>query len=344
MPGSWIASRIVDDTARHLVMPHWRVISFKIGDCPFQYPRGRAAYLPADSESCRGVLITCERMCATAPSATLFWQTVWFRTVCVSVFAGIPWAAFYRLRMRQVAREFELGLEARVAERTRIARELHDTLLQSFNGALLRFQTVSELLLRRPAEAKHVLDGAIDQAAKAIKEGRQAVEDLRSSVEESADLADAIGRLSEEFSAATSEEDRAPGASHTATAFRMEVEGATRLLRPIVRDEIYRIAAEALRNAFQHSHGTRIEAELRCGERQFRLRIRDDGRGVDPEILAQGGRKGHFGLRGMHERAELAGGKLDVWSAPDSGTEVELTIPASCAYRPARASRRDGRK
>ena len=248
---------------------------------------------------------------------------------------------FCRLRMRRVAREFELGLGARVAERTRIARELHDTLLQSFNGTLLRFQTVSELLRSRPAEAKHMLDCAIDQAAKAIKEGREAVEGLRSSVEQCADLADAIGKLSQEFSAATSDQEGRSEASHTATAFRMEVAGATRRLRPIVRDEVYRIAAEALRNAFQHSCGTRIEAELRCGDRQFRLRIRDDGRGVDPKILAQGGRNGHFGLRGMRERAELAGGKLTVRSVPDAGTEVELTIPASRAYRTRRASRRD---
>ena len=283
-------------------------------------------------------------MCVIAPSASVFWQTIWFPTVCVAALAGMPWAVFYRLRVRQVAREFELGLDARVAERTRIARELHDTLLQRFNGALLRFQTVSELLLRRPAEAKNILDGAIDQAAKAIREGREAVQGLRSSVEESADLADAIGKLSEEFSAATCDQDGRPETSRTATAFRMEVQGATPRLRPIVRDEIYQIAAEALRNAFQHSCGTRIEAELRCGERQFRLRIRDDGRGVDPEILAQGGKKGHFGLRGMRERAELAGGKLAVRSAPDSGTEVELTIPASRAYRTVRASRREGRR
>jgi signal transduction histidine kinase len=95
---------------------------------------------------------------------------------------------------------------------------------------------------------------------------------------------------------------------------------------------VYRIAKEALRNAFQHSYGTQIEVELRYHGRQFRLRVRDDGQGVDPQILASGGREGHFGLKGMHERAELAGGRLKVWSARGAGTELELTIPGTRAY------------
>jgi signal transduction histidine kinase len=107
-------------------------------------------------------------------------------------------------------------------------------------------------------------------------------------------------------------------------------------LHPIVRDEVFRIAAEALRNAYQHSHGEQVEVELRYDPRQFRLRVRDDGQGIDPLLLASGGREGHFGLRGMRERAKLVGGKLTIWSAPGSGTEVEATIPASRAYGSAR--------
>jgi signal transduction histidine kinase len=103
-------------------------------------------------------------------------------------------------------------------------------------------------------------------------------------------------------------------------------------MHPIVRDEVYRIAREALRNAFRHSRGSLIEAELHYDVRQFRLRIRDDDLGVDAQILASGGRDGHFGLKGMHERAELAGGKLTVWSARGAGTELELTIPGARAY------------
>jgi signal transduction histidine kinase len=100
-----------------------------------------------------------------------------------------------------------------------------------------------------------------------------------------------------------------------------------------VRDEIYRIAIEAMRNAFRHAEASAIEVEIRYDPRQFRMRIRDDGKGIDQAVLRSGARSGHYGLPGMHERARLAGGKLAVWSKPDSGTELELTIPAAIAYR-----------
>jgi signal transduction histidine kinase len=116
------------------------------------------------------------------------------------------------------------------------------------------------------------------------------------------------------------------------TELRVQVEGASRKLAPLVRDEVYRIAIEALRNGFKHAHAKRIEVEIQYDRRQLRMRIRDDGKGIDPKILGEGGRKGHHGLPGMHERAKLAGGKLAVWSKPDSGTEIELTIPGSLAY------------
>jgi signal transduction histidine kinase len=120
----------------------------------------------------------------------------------------------------------------------------------------------------------------------------------------------------------------------------VQVEGAARTLRPIVRDEMFRIAGEALRNAFQHAGAKQIEVELRYDERQLRLRVRDDGKGIDLKLLAAEGRSGHFGLHGMRERAELIGGKLTVWSSPGSGTEIELTIPAARAYAEPLAPRR----
>ncbi|MGO9994386.1 MAG: sensor histidine kinase [Steroidobacteraceae bacterium] len=130
-----------------------------------------------------------------------------------------------------------------------------------------------------------------------------------------------------------------PAASHAAS-LRIRAEGPVRPLHPIVRDEIFRIAAEALRNAFQHSQGTQIEVELRYYEHQFRLCVRDDGIGIDAKVLVEGGREGHYGLRGMRERADLVGGKLSVWSAVDAGTEVELTIAALRAYAKARVPER----
>jgi signal transduction histidine kinase len=225
-------------------------------------------------------------------------------------------------------RIIELRMDERVKERTRIARELHDTLLQSFHGLLLRFQAVTCLLPECPAEAKQKLNSAIDQAADAITEGRDAVQGLRSSLVETNDLADAIRTIGEELAAQVA----LGGTNHNATTFRVQVEGTPRSLHPILRDEVYRIATEALRNACRHAQARQIEAEIHYDERQLRLRVRDDGKGIDPKILSGDPQAGHFGLSGMRERAKLVGGMLTVWSELDSGTEVELSIPAVVAY------------
>jgi signal transduction histidine kinase len=252
-----------------------------------------------------------------------FYQTNWFRALCAAMFLAVLWAA-YQLRVRHLHQQFEMTLEARVGERTRIARDLHDTLLQSFHGVLLRFQAVSNLLPERPAEAKQRLDSAIDQAAQAITEGRDAIQGMRQSTAETNDLALAITTLGDELAA-----DETNGNS---AALRVGVEGTPRDLHPILRDEVYRIAGEALRNAARHAQARKIEVEIRYDHRQFRVRIRDDGKGIDPKVLKDQGRAGHFGLHGMRERANLVGGKLEVWSELDSGTEIELSIPAKIAY------------
>jgi signal transduction histidine kinase/ligand-binding sensor domain-containing protein len=263
--------------------------------------------------------------------APAYWQTAWFRALCVAAILASLWI-LYRLRVRHLAHEFDVKLEARVDERTRIARELHDTLLQSFQGLLLRFQTVRELLRTRPAEAEEILRSAIDQTAHSISEGRSAVQGLRASTVERNDLAAAITTLGEDLTAQAS--------SSAPVGLGVDVEGTPRTLHPIVRDEIYRIASEALRNAFRHAEAKQIEVELRYDERQLRLRVRDDGKGINPNFLTPEGRAGHFGLHGMHERAKLIGGRLTVWSAPDSGTEIELSIPAARAYaEPPRSGR-----
>jgi signal transduction histidine kinase len=215
-------------------------------------------------------------------------------------------------------------LNERVTERTRIARDLHDTLLQSFHGLLLSFQTVYDLLPTRPTEAKETLGKAIDQGAEAITEGRDAVQGLRSSTVETNDIAEAIKGIGEELAT--------EGTSRTSDVFRVNVEGTPRNLQPILRDEVYRIAGEALRNAFRHAQARRIEVEIRYDGEKFRLRIRDDGKGMDAKILGGQERAGHFGLHGMRERAAIVGGKLTVWSEVDAGTEIELSIPGSIAY------------
>jgi signal transduction histidine kinase/ligand-binding sensor domain-containing protein len=251
-----------------------------------------------------------------------WWSTNWFRALCGFFLLTLLWAA-YQYRVRQLHREFALTLEARVDERTRIARDLHDTLLQSFHAVLLRLQTVSQLLRERPVEAPGELDRTINEVAEAITEGRDAVQGIRESTVQENDLARAISTLGEEL---------ATNLTAYRPAIRVVVAGATRNLHPILRDEIYKIAAEALRNAFRHAQARKVEIEIRYDDEQFRLRVRDDGRGIDPAVLSRQGSEGHFGLRGMRERATLIGGELTVWSEVETGTEVELRISAVTAY------------
>ena len=147
---------------------------------------------------------------------------------------------------------------------------------------------------------------------------------LRMSTVEKNDLAIAIRAIGEEL--ASAETNQSP------PKFEVVVEGTPRNLHPILRDEVYRISAEALRNAFRHAQAHQIEVELRYDDRDFTVRIRDNGRGVNREVLRGDGHEGHYGLHGMRERAKLVGGELAIWSEVDSGTEVELSIPASRAY------------
>jgi signal transduction histidine kinase/ligand-binding sensor domain-containing protein len=260
-----------------------------------------------------------------------FYQTLWFRSLCVAAFLALL-VELYRLRLRQVAKQFNMRLEERVSERTRIARELHDTLLQSFQGVLLKFHAVMYMFPDRPVEAQKTLETVIEQARQAITEGRDAVQGLRSSTLVSSDIAQAISTFGEELAAGHNEQD--------SPNFRVLVEGAPRDLAPFMRDEIYRITGEALRNAFRHAQALRIEVEIRYDQRQFRLRVRDNGKGIDPAVLNGRGRPGHYGLPGMDERAKQCGGKLAIWSELNSGTEAELSIPATIAYAKSSVVRR----
>ena len=252
-----------------------------------------------------------------------WWLAGWFRAVCGLTFLMLFWM-LYQIRMGQLKRQFNRTLEARVDERTRIARELHDTLLQSFNSLLLRFQSASNILPGRPDEAKRRIDSAIEQASEAITEGRDAVHQLRSGALNSVDFDQAIRNVARELLSGSGI-DASP-------EFQVQVEGTPRPLNPIVRDEVYRIGVEALRNAIRHANALRIEVEIRYGENGLRLRIRDNGKGIDPVILDREGRLGHWGLRGMRERARLVGGTFEVWSQLHVGTEIELSIPAPSAY------------
>jgi len=255
--------------------------------------------------------------------APTYYQTTWFRLSGLA--AGLAlFAALYQLRSRQVARQFNIRMEERVNERTRIARDLHDTLLQSFQGVVLKLSALKYVIRDRPTEGEEMLDRIVEQSRQAITEGRDAVMGLRSSTVVTNDLAQAINAFGEGL---VSDQ---PGAK--SPYFRVVVEGASMDLAPLIRDEVYRIVGEALRNAFRHAHAARIEVKINYEKQRLRVRVEDDGRGINAEFLGAGGRTGHHGLPGMHERAQLAGCKLTIWSEPDSGTKVELNIPASIAY------------
>ncbi len=254
-----------------------------------------------------------------------FYQTTWFRVLGVIVLVGLAWSGFQvwlHMRIRRLHRQFEATLEARVAERTRIARDLHDTLLQRFHGLLLQFQAAFNLLPDRPRESKQVLAGAIDQVAEAITEGRDTVQGLRTSAQERNNLADSLRSLAEDLA---NENGRV-------TTARIEEQGTLLALHPLVRDEAFRIVGEALRNAFRHADAKRVEVVIRYDARRLHVRVRDDGKGIAPEVLRAGSKQGHFGLGGMRERAALVGGKLAVRSATDGGTEVDFSVPGARAY------------
>jgi signal transduction histidine kinase/ligand-binding sensor domain-containing protein len=253
--------------------------------------------------------------------APAWYQTKWFYSACIGAFVLLLWA-LHHLRLRHLAHQYSMRLEDRVNERTRIARELHDTLLQSFNALLLRLQTVSNVLPAQPDEAKHRIDRAIEQASDAITEGRDAVHELRSNGSTAIDLHQAISNFAKELLSS----------SESVPEVQVQVEGAPSPLNPIVRDEVYKIATEAVRNAIMHGNARRVEVEIRYDERHLGLRTRDNGTGIDPAILNRDHVAGHWGLRGMRERAKLVGGTLEVWSEVDIGTEIELNVPAASAY------------
>src|SRR6202161_2429737 len=256
--------------------------------------------------------------------APAWYQTNWFRVACAATLLMLLYL-LYQLRLRRLHHQFSIGLEARVDERTRIARELHDTLLQSFQGLLLVFQSISNLLPAGSDEAKQGMEGALDRADEAISEGRDAITDIRATTLASRDLEKSITALMTNLS-----EELAASNGRSVT-FRVLVEGVPRTVRPTLQDEIYRIVRESLRNAFRHAQAGHIETEIMYGE-SLRLRFRDDGKGMDPSVVQRGGRSGHWGLPGIHERSKQIGAQLAVWSELGAGTEVELNIPGSIAY------------
>jgi len=257
--------------------------------------------------------------------APAFYQTEWFVLLCCAMALVLAWFV-YVWRMRVMEARLESQFSARLAERTRIAQELHDTLLQGFLSASMQLHLVEEDI---PAESpvKPRLTRVLELMAQVIAEGRNALRGLRASDLESDDLDQAFSRLPQEF------------VSREGTEFRVIAEGEVRPLRRLVRDDVYRIGREAVANAFRHARASTIEVEIEYAQDELRVTVRDDGCGIEPPVV-HGGREGHWGLLGMRERAERIGAQLRVWSRDPGGTQVELRIPGKIAFQSNNGSRR----
>jgi signal transduction histidine kinase len=223
----------------------------------------------------------------------------------------------HRVRLRQIANAASARFDERLAERTRIARELHDAFLQTVQGSKL----VADHALKRssdPVQMRRALEQLSEWLARAIQEGRAALNSLRTLTTQRNDLADALQRATDN--------GFVPGSM----AVKFSVLGDAREMHPVVRDEVYRIGYEAIRNACLHSSATQLAIELRYSQK-LTLRVSDNGIGIDPAITDKG-KDGHFGLQGMRERADRVGGKLTLVTST-SGTEIKLVVPGGIIFR-----------
>jgi signal transduction histidine kinase len=258
----------------------------------------------------------------------MFWHTVWLDVASAAACALLG-GALYRYRVRQLTGELNARFEERLAERTRIAQELHDTLLQGFLSASMQLHMAVD---RLPSDspAKPPLGDVLELMNRVIHEGRNTVQGLRSPYSGPPELERAFSTIAQEL-AIPPEID-----------FRIMVRGRTRRLHPTLRDEVYRIGREALINAFRHSRGSCVGMELDYADKQLRMLVRDNGRGMDPQLLRWGHERGS-GLIGMRDRAERICGQLHVWSNSGGGTEVDLSIPGHLAYESAQSKAEHGR-
>jgi signal transduction histidine kinase/ligand-binding sensor domain-containing protein len=247
-----------------------------------------------------------------------FYQRWWFLALCIVASALLLGIAF-RMRFEYVTAQLRRRLEERAQERIRIARDLHDTLLQGVQGLILCFHSdIEEVPEDQPARA--MLEKTLTRAERVIADGRERVRTLRSEESLATDLPEALAQVS------------AMVAPKATTAIEFLIEGKPRPLRAIVHDEMYYIAREAITNALLHAHSSRIEVEIEYGQTHLRIRCRDNGTGMTREQVDAGSPVGHWGLTGMKERASRIGGKFDIWSTPGAGTEIEVSVPASTAY------------
>ncbi|MCI1145295.1 sensor histidine kinase [Stenotrophomonas muris] len=263
---------------------------------------------------------------STAPAsrtfriAPTFMQTLWFKLLCAAAVLALLVLAV-RIRSGQLAALFRARLQERHGERERIARDLHDTLLQGSQGLILRLHAISQSP-QTPDRVRGQLESAMQLAERNLAEGRERVNALRDGPFAGRDLASALADVHAEY------------AGHGTNPLRLTVEGATPPLQADAAEEVFLIGREAIRNALRHANASAIEVELSYGARCFLLHVRDDGVGIAYENAGHG----HWGLQGMRERAQRLGAELRLWTRPGLGTEVALAVPARRLYhrRPSR--------
>jgi signal transduction histidine kinase len=249
--------------------------------------------------------------------APAWYQTYSFFALCI-VTGGVALWALYRLRMYQLARALGVRFDERLAERTRVARDIHDTLLQTVQGSKL----VADDALDRSEdliEMRSAMEQVSHWLGQASREGRAAVNALRATTTDQNDLADALRRAVEDCRRQSSMQAS------------LSVNGEPRDIHPVVRDDVYRIGYEAIRNACKHSRGSRLEVDLHYGH-DLTLLVADDGVGIDSKV-AETGKDGHFGLQGMRERAARIGATLTIASTATTGTEIVVVIPGHAIFR-----------
>ena len=246
-----------------------------------------------------------------------FMQSIWFKLLLAALAVGVLVVA-YKLRIRYLSTLMHERLQERLLERSRIARALHDTLLQSVQALLMSFDRHSRLLTEGSQERLR-LDQTLNLAEQLLVEGRDQVMDLRAS-----GAPQALEQILGQFGKGLSE--------HRPHTFELKVSGKARQLRPEVHEHIYAIAREALFNASRYAEASRIELSLDYGTQAFALQVCDNGQGLDDSVAAAGGRPGHWGLQGMRERAAEIGATLDISSRHGAGTSITVTVPAKAAY------------
>jgi signal transduction histidine kinase/ligand-binding sensor domain-containing protein len=245
-----------------------------------------------------------------------FLQSRWLYLICILAVLLLLWVA-YQVRLKQVSARLASHLEARMGERERIARDLHDTLLQGFHGLMLRFQSVADSI-PKDQQARQMLEHVMVRADEVLAQGRDRVQDLRGA--EVQDLAQAL------------QEVAANAELGSAIKFEVNIEGTPQPIHPIAADELIQLSTEAILNSYRHANATHICVSLSYNKNRLRLCIRDNGMGIEEDVLTRGGRPGHFGLAGMRERAQKIKADFFLTSDKASGTKIEVSVPAAFAY------------